>query len=146
MAACSFNVCSLLKAGRVHSVSCEFERIHLVGLQATRIRRHAWDSDHNVFSTEYHVVINCGYGRGAFTNKSCGVSFMLTRKWFSKNSVLHFFKVPANLQGRCAAILVKFFGDRLFIENAVFKQTVQTKTYVLFNRKSKALVSFRPAL
>ena len=128
VAALTYNVCSLLRAGRVHDVSDELKRIHLVGLQGTRIKRHAWDADHCAFNTNDHLVINSGYGRSAYTNKSCGVTLMLTRKWFSKNSILHYFKVPASLQGRCMAVLLRFFGAKILLINVYFPPPTSMST------------------
>ena len=74
----SYNSCSTVQPGRIHSISKEFRRAEMVALQGTRIRRKTWDNENNYFHTDDHIVVNFGYGRVLHTNRSCGLTFLLS--------------------------------------------------------------------
>jgi hypothetical protein len=118
IAAVSYNACSLVRHGRMHTISSEFENIHIGGFQGTRIR--TTDSDHTTFSTKNHIIINFGWKRSPFVNRSAGVTFMLTRKWFRPRDIIRIVPVPIDLQGRCAALVLKFGTVKLLALNIYF--------------------------
>ena len=78
------------------------------------------DSDHTTFSTKHHIIINFGWKRSPFVNRSAGVTFMLTRKWFRPHDILRIVPVPIDLQGRCAALVLRFGPVKLLFLNIYF--------------------------
>ena len=103
----------------------------LSGNQRKRQSRRATKS----FTEGRFQTYSWGYGSSAFTNKHCGVAIWLNKKVFSWQAVKKILPVPAALQGRCAASMVKNWAGRFLIFVAFFpvrpeaaRMTVYAKT------------------
>ena len=126
----TYNSGSTVQPGRIHSISKELDRVKLVALQGTRIRRKPMESDHNFFHTDDHIIVTFGYGRGSYTNRSCGLTFLLNRRLFKRNDILKVFPVPNDLQGRCAALFIKLGSAQILLINAYFAPPFSQSTTI----------------
>ena len=76
-----WNPMSLVQAGREQEISERFKQFPICVLVGTQIRamqgRQIFERD-----LEQHKAVHFGYGRGGLTNKSCGISIMLHKRWF----------------------------------------------------------------
>ena len=100
----SYNVMSMVQAGRWQDVDREFAQYGIVALQGTRDRLVEACEQHQTEHFRWH---RWKYGRGGCSNRACGVAIGLNKKMYSRESVKQVYPVPAKYAGRVGILRIK---------------------------------------
>eukprot|EP00971_Amphidinium_carterae_P004791 95834-Amphidinium_carterae.1 len=88
---CSYNACSCVQPGRLLDITRELATEHIIALQGTRLHH---DQPVLHFRDDKFIRYSWGAGKGAFSNKNCGVEILLRRSRFQPRHVKKIWSAP----------------------------------------------------
>ena len=138
----NFNPQTTRRPLRLEDISHQCYNFTFIGLLATGEPQDPYDPGAIISSTSQHIAVKSGYGCSPFVNKSCGVTILLSRRYFNRKDIKSVVTPPATLLGRALAVTVKNGHAHFLVIMRYFPPRPTRRNNDIYTKTVNALTTF----